>query len=64
MNAHLQAYQKRLTAKCAKLERMERSGRTGARYDRLLRSWLELLAAYEYEYDIDEAGALLARAAS
>jgi hypothetical protein len=35
---------------------MEAEGDRGSRYERTLRHWLELLAAYEFEYEMAEAG--------
>jgi hypothetical protein len=63
MNAMLQAYEKRLRNGASQLEQMERTGRTDQQYDRMLRQWLQLLAAYEYEYEMAEAGGRMLAAA-
>jgi hypothetical protein len=56
MTTLLAAYERRLRDGAALLERLESSGRTDQSYDRMLRLWLELLAAYEYEYEVCEQG--------
>ena len=57
MNALLMAYENRLRAGAEQLEALEQSGRVDLRYERKLRSWLELLAAYEFEYEMAESAA-------
>jgi len=52
MNGMVRAYERKLRQGAEQLEALERSGATGRRYEVLLRSWLELLAAYEYECDM------------
>jgi hypothetical protein len=56
MNAQIAAYEARLRKGAQFLEKLEASGRVDALYERTLRHWLELLAAYEYESEIVEAG--------
>jgi len=56
----ISAYEARLRTGSDQLERLERTGRTDERYQRLLRQWLELLAAYEYECEVVHAGQGLA----
>lgn len=55
MNAQIAVYENRLRSGAHLLEEMETSGGTDLRYERTLRQWLELLAAYEYECEISEA---------
>lgn len=63
MNAHLAIYEKRLRDGADALERMESTGEGDTRYKRSLCHWLELLAAYEYEYEVVEAGSTVSLAA-
>ncbi len=62
VNGLISAYEARLRTGAEQLEAFEQAGRRGVGYDRLLRNWLELLAAYEYEFEMAEAGSLLAAA--
>ena len=62
MNAMIAAYESRLRTGADQLDRMERAGKRDETYDRTLRGWLELLAAYEYEFEMAAAGAELAAA--
>jgi len=63
MNGQIAAYEKRLRTGARTLERMESTGSSDGRYERALRSWLALLAAYEYETEVAEAGSQIALAA-
>jgi hypothetical protein len=63
MNAQVAAYEKRLEKGARYLEKLEVTGDVGARYQRALRGWLTLLAAYEYETEMLEAASPLALAA-
>jgi hypothetical protein len=60
MNVRIAAYEKRLREAGAGLERLETAGRVGAYYQKMLRKWLALVAAYEYECEMIEAGTELA----
>lgn len=57
------AYEFRLKSGAEVLGRLEAAGATDHRYDRRLRRWLELLAAYEYECEIAQIGEQVALAA-
>lgn len=59
MSAMISAYENRLRVGAEQLEELERSGRTDRRYDRLLRQWQQLLAAYEFECEVAETGSSL-----
>lgn len=56
MNALISSYENRLRNGAEILQKMETLGRRDARYHQTLRRWIELLAAYEYESEMDEAG--------
>lgn len=63
MNSMISAYESKLRSGADRLERLERSGRTDQRYQTILRRWLELLAAYEYECEmVESASGVLAAA--
>lgn len=49
-------YEVRLTEGAELLSNMEARGTRGPRYQKALRSWLELLAAYEFECEMAEVG--------
>ncbi|HZT96138.1 MAG TPA: hypothetical protein VFB34_04800 [Chloroflexota bacterium] len=59
MNIQLKQLEHRLAKGAALLSRMESDGLPSRRYDQMLRQWLQLLAAYEYESEIDEAAAAM-----
>lgn len=56
MNQLIARYEVRLGEGAHLLSNMEAQGEHGPRYERTLRHWLELLAAYEFEYEMAEAG--------
>ncbi|GEM_PF-4582159 len=64
MNRQISSYERRLSETGTTLRDMEDAGETGRPYQRLLRQWLELLAAYEYEVDVQKEGASLAALAA
>jgi hypothetical protein len=57
LNAQIQAYEQRLRKGARLLERLEGAGQLDELYQRTLRQWLALLAAYEYESEVYAAGA-------
>jgi hypothetical protein len=63
MNAQIAAYERRLRQGALMLAQLEGEGRIDSRYERLLRQWQALVAAYEYETDLFEAGSEMALAA-
>jgi hypothetical protein len=56
VNAQIAAYEQRLRKGARLLEKLEAAGRIDGLYERTLRQWLALLAAYEYESEVVEAG--------
>jgi hypothetical protein len=56
MNQLIARYEVRLGEGARLLSSMEAEEEPGPRYERTLRHWLELLAAYEFEYEMAEAG--------
>jgi hypothetical protein len=56
MDRELQALEARLARGAVMLDKLERNGIGGPRYERLLRQWLELLAVYELKSE-DSAAA-------
>lgn len=62
MNAQIVSSERRLRKGAEILERMEARGERDSRYERTLRHWLGLLAAYEYDCEVVDAGAEVAMA--
>lgn len=55
MNGLLDSYTHRLQKGSRLLERLEAAGQQDSLYERTLRQWLALLAAYEYEMEMTES---------
>jgi hypothetical protein len=56
MNQLIARYEVRLGEGARILSNMEAEGNRSRRYESTLRHWLELLAAYEFECEMAEAG--------
>lgn len=56
MNQLIARYEVRLGEGARLLSNMEAQDKRDPQYERTLRRWLELLAAYEFEYEMVEAG--------